>query len=222
MRRLYTATLLAVLSAPALAAGPEDPVFEPVIAPTTPAQPIWDFSGLYGGTAIGTGTFTLNADDDDDPFEDVEDLFDAIDDDDSAAHYQAHLGYNFVRGRLVFGPELAFFNGESEVGENFVIDGVDAASDAEIGFGVRLVGRAGVQFGRVLPYLAAGATHMEIESDDDDLSDTGLAYGLGAEVLVTERFVLGIEYMQSDFDGFDDSEVDVDYETISLKASFKF
>lgn len=224
MQRILVTFGLAIgLAHPALA-GSLDPVpLEPAIAPVVilpPSAPAYTFSGFYGGTAIGTGAIDLEGDED--LADDLDDLFDAIDDDDSAAYYQAHIGYNFVRNGFVFGPELAVFNGESEVGEDFTIGDVDASADAEVGFGVRLTGRGGYQFGRVMPYVALGATHMEIETDGDDLSDTGVAYGIGAEFLVTDQVVLGVEYMQNDFDDFDDSGSDVDYQTVSFRASFKF
>lgn len=222
-RTLVIFGLAAGLAHPVIAGSIDPAPIEPVLAPVVilpPTAPTYSFAGFYGGTAIGTAAIDLEGDED--LADDIDDLFDAIDDDDSAAYYQAHIGYNFVRNGFVFGPELAIFNGESEVGEDFVIGGVDANADAEVGFGVRLMGRAGYQLGRVMPYVALGATHMEIESDGDDLSDIGVAYGIGAEFLVTDRVILGVEYMQNDFNDFDDSGSDVDYQAVSFRASFKF
>ncbi len=223
-RRLTTTTaLVALMSAPAFAGGLVEPAPEPIIAapaPVAPVSPIWDFAGAYVGAGVGTGTFTAEGDDD---FEDgADDFFDAIDDDDSAAYYQLHAGYNFVRNNIVFGPELALFNGESELSDQVATATGTENADAEVDFGARLVGRAGYQFGRFMPYLSVGLTYLEIEADGDDLSDTGLAVGVGADFLVTDQFMVGVEYMQNDFDEFDDSDANVDYETIALKGSFRF
>ncbi len=225
MRKPYLVPLFAVaMSGPAFAAGLVEPVPEPVIQAPAPViidtAPAFSFAGGYAGAGIGTGTFTIDGDDG--IADQAEDLFNAIDDDDSAAYYQLHAGYNFQRGNFVFGPEIALFNGESEVGDEFQIGGATTASDAEVGFGGRLMGRAGYSFGRFMPYVAVGASYLEVENDGDDLSDTGIAYGLGGDFLVTDRFMVGLEYVQNDFDEFDDSDTDVDYETIGLKASFRF
>ncbi|MFQ6548262.1 outer membrane protein [Aestuariibius sp. 2305UL40-4] len=224
MHRMISLTALGfVMTSPALAGGLIEPAPEPIVQPpvvVAPPAPTFSFAGPYVGVGIGTGTFTAEGNNDFD--DEAENFFNAIDDDDSAAYYQLHAGYNFVRNNFVFGPEVALFNGESELSDDVTVGNASEATDAEVDLGARLMGRAGYQFGRVMPYLTAGLTYLEIEADGDDLSDTGFAVGVGADVLVTEQFMIGVEYIQNDFDEFDDTDADVDYETIALRGSFRF
>ncbi|MFQ6553359.1 outer membrane protein [Aestuariibius insulae] len=221
-RRLTTLTaMVTLMSAPVFAGGLVEPAPEPIIAapvPVAPVAPIWDFSGAYVGAGLGSGTFTADGDD-----EDIQDeaelLFENFDDDDTAGAYQIHGGYNFVNNNFVYGPEVALFFGESEIGAE-ATDGADA--DAEINFGARVMGRAGYQLGRTMLYGTAGLAYLDIEADDEDVSDTGIAFGAGADFLVTERIMLGVEYMQHDFNEFDDTDADVDYQTVSARLSYRF
>lgn len=236
MKHLLTsAAFVTVLAAPAFAGGVAEPIIEaPVIAPIVTAPVSLGWGGAYGGAAIGGGTFGLDnpANDDDDDDDDdgdddnaFEEVFDGVDEDNSGFAYSAHAGYNVQRGAFVFGPEVAIFGGGGDINTDIDDDtGNDLGTEkAEINYGGRLVGRAGYDFGgRTLVYGTLGLAYLDVDAGDEDLSDTGLAAGLGVSYKVTERVALGAEYNYHGFNDFDDTDADIDYNTLSLKMSVGF
>ncbi len=120
--------------------------------------------------------------------------------------YGLHAGYNRDFGQFVLGGELDYNN----------LD-LDEGGSADLW---RLRGRAGYDAGRFMPYVSLGAARI---SGDDDLSETGVTYGIGADFKVTERFVVGAEYTRQDFkDVADVDNLDLDTDMVQLRASFRF
>jgi opacity protein-like surface antigen len=127
--------------------------------------------------------------------------------DDSEMIYGVYGGYDYDFGQFVLGGELDYQTGEDlSLGGNEVDDIV------------RLKARGGYDLGRTLVYGVLGAAQLNL----DDGDDTGWVAGLGAEYLVTDNVSLGAEYLYHQFDDFDDTGNDIDADTLSLRASFRF
>jgi outer membrane immunogenic protein len=56
----------------------------------------------------------------------------------------------------------------------------------------------------------------------NDLSDSGLVYGLGFDYAVNDRWTVGGEVLQHQFDDFDASGNDFDATTIKAKVGLRF
>ncbi|SMO91174.1 outer membrane protein [Paracoccus laeviglucosivorans] len=120
--------------------------------------------------------------------------------------FGAHAGYQRDFGKFVAGGELDYNKAD-----------LDAGGDADL---IRLRARAGYDMGRFLPYVTLGAAHIK---GDDDLSETGITYGLGADFKVTEKFTVGAEYSRSDFkDVADVDNADLDTDLVQIRASYHF
>jgi opacity protein-like surface antigen len=215
------AGLVAVSAAAASAGGYAAPVVEtPVIESPLDVAPVasygndWTgfYAGLQGGKTDGEIDYPAG--------------FVPSDIDVDARNYGVHAGYLRDYGRFVGGAELSY-----DRLDDFEFDGLDL--DDELGEvdGNLLRGKllAGYDAGRWLPYAAIGLARAEIDSPSGDATETGFAYGLGAKFMATPRFMVGLEWMNSSFevdedvddDGVDD-EVDWDFGTISVNASFRF
>ncbi len=115
-----------------------------------------------------------------------------------------HGGYLADLGTWVVGGELELSRYE-----------FDAAGDPEADV-IRLKGRVGYDAGQVLPYLALG--FAQIDSDDLAIdNESGVFYGIGADFAVTDNILIGGEFLQHQFD-----DIDLDADTLSLRASYKF
>ena len=184
----------------AIAGGLVDPVVDPiveqpVIIPAADPVPMSDWTGPYVGLQYGTGSADSESADEVDI---------------NTMGVQA--GYLYDLGSVVLGAELDYAN------VNF-----DEDSDADLDGNVaRLKARAGYDAGRFLPYLTAGVAKLDLEEDGVEASDNGSVYGLGVDFKVTESFLLGAEYLKHDFSDFDDTGVDLEADTLSVRASFQF
>ncbi|KIN71711.1 outer membrane protein [Sulfitobacter guttiformis] len=117
-----------------------------------------------------------------------------------------HGGYLYDLGQYVVGGELSY--------DRLSADGSDEDVDL-----TRLRGRVGYDFGKFMPYATLGIANISA----DDLSETGLTFGIGAEMLVTEKFSVGLEYSRSQFNDIDDVDgLDGDLDLIQLRGSFRF
>ena len=120
--------------------------------------------------------------------------------------YGVHAGYQKDFGKYVLGGELAY-------------DRVDPKDDDSKGDMYRLRARAGYDLGRVMPYVTVGAAHLK----DDDFSETGLTYGIGADFKVTDRVTVGAEYSRTNFkDVADVKGADLDTNLVQLRAAYHF
>ena len=196
----------AAFAVPAMSGGLSAPIVQPAITPVAVAPvPSADWTGLYAGASLGYGRLNVRQDGDDDE----------IDADGIA--YGVHVGYLHDLGSIVLGAELAY-----QIG-NFEPDDSDEDADYDT---ARILLRAGYDAGSFLPYLTAGYATAE-------LADTGLfedmegpIFGLGVDYAVSDRILIGAEYLRHDIDSLGDIDVpddaDVTIDTLSLRASYRF
>ena len=124
---------------------------------------------------------------------------------DDTRGFGVHAGYLNDFGSFVGGAELAYVKGETS----------DADTDLDA---LRLKGIAGYDAGAFLPYLTIGASRLS----NDTLSDTALAYGLGAKYAFTDNWSAGLEYLIEQKDDFDDSGFDVENRELALRVDYSF
>ena len=68
---------------------------------------------------------------------------------------------------------------------------------------------AGYDAGRFLPYLTAGYANLNIDNGTADVNDGGYYYGAGVDYAVTSNVRVGVEYLEHEFDNFNDSGNDL-------------
>ncbi len=193
------AATTALLAAPAFAGGPSPVIQDPVIAAPIVVAPSYDWTGGYAGLQLGYGSVDLDG---------------GIDGD--GAIGGVHAGYMWDFGQWVLGGELDYDAANIDLEDGAGIDVGDLDSVA------RLKLRAGYDLGRSLIYATAGAAHAEAEVGGADLSDTGWFAGVGMGYQLNNNWIVGGEVLTHQFDDFDNSGVDVDATTATLRASFKF
>ncbi|WP_439142830.1 outer membrane protein [Pseudooctadecabacter sp.] len=191
-----TFAALALGATSALAGNLEEPVIAPAPAPVAvvPVAQGNDWTGFYAGGSLGYAEAEES-----DPAN-----FEA-----DGATYGLHAGYDYDFGSFVLGGELEISGFDVSAG------GVDADSVA------RAKLRAGYDAGNFMPYVTAGAAQLNtggaLEGDD-----TGAFYGVGMDYLLTDSIRVGGEVLKHEFDNFDDSGLDLEATTASLRMSFQF
>jgi len=186
------------LTAPAFAGGPvavaEEPVIAPVMEEVVAAGPDW--SGAYVGGQFGYG--------------DVDSSPEGL------GGYGwlggVHAGYRWDLGNWVAGTELTWDKASIDLG--------DAAGELDSVAALKLT--AGREIGNSLVYGALGIAQAEATVGGADLSDDGIVYGLGFDYAVNDRWTVGGEVLQHDFDDFDATGVDLDATTVKAKVSLQF
>ncbi|WP_292287995.1 outer membrane beta-barrel protein [Marivita sp.] len=193
MTRIFLSSALAMTAATASYAGGSDPApVEPVVI-----EPEAATSGPMGGDWTG-GYGGLS-------FGNLS--VDADDLEDSEGVYGLYGGYDYDFGQFVVGGELDYQTGEDIELGSVEVDNI-----------LRAKVRGGYDLGRTLIYGTVGAAQLNADGGDD----TGIVGGLGVEYKVTEQFSVGGEYLAHRFDDFDDTGVDIDADTVSLRGSFRF
>lgn len=193
MKRILLGTALAATAATSSFAGSADPApVEPMIVEPVTVAPT-QISGEWTGAYGGLSFGNLSADAD--GVEDSEGL------------YGVYGGYDYDFGRFVVGGELDY-----QTGNDIQLGGI------EVDDVLRAKVRGGYDLGQTLIYATVGAAQLNTSIGDD----TGLVGGLGVEYKVTEQFTVGGEYLAHRFDEFDDTGVDIDADTVSIRASFRF
>ena len=247
LSRILVSTALLAGVAPAFAgnvapAAPEGrPVAAPVSVPVSWAGPY--VGGQLGYTSLdtdGVPEAVFGVPEDLSDFDTDDDGDDDFVFDDDGLSYGLHAGYNVQRGNFVFGPELRIYGSDLEIGGESNFDDGDPEDrlDVETNFGADLMMRGGIVQDRNLFYVTAGASYLDLSVEtggpffgetSEDYSDWGYAIGLGAERLVQDNIVVGVQYTYRRFDDFDfddtlidGTEIDVDSSTIELRASFRF
>ena len=207
---MLTAAAMTALAAPSLAGGPAIVEAEPmpVYAPAPVAMHDW--SGAYVGLSYGKTSADIDFSTTG-PFD--------FDDGKVAGIYGGYLVQN---GSFVYGGELAY----GKVSDTFIPGFSD---DDEIEFVLDLKARAGFAANRVLFYGVLGyskSNYVEPGVTPREFDLDGMAYGLGAELAVSQRFVVGLEYLTRDLSGTasDDPTVtgDVNLDTLSLRVGVSF
>lgn len=207
--KLLSAALTAAVLAPTVAlAGPVEVPLAP--APVVATPPVtWD--GFYVG--LGAATTTGDLDFVPAPAQRL---------DDGSLH-SLFAGYRMQNGNFVYGGELALHMVDEILVTGFSFSGLDGTFvDARATFGYAL--------GSVLVYGAVGYSMGTYDNDvalaGDEWDLSGFNYGIGAEYQISERFVMGLDYTARMLEGTDPitaaQTVEVDLNTISLRASFRF
>ncbi len=229
MNKLMFGGLFAVLASPAFAGSLAPVVEQPmVMAASAPVvAPAANWAGAYAGASLGYGELGLDAD-----IEDLAaDLLGDVDIDDlptlslteADVAYGAHLGYNWQRQRVVFGLELAVLGSEAEIEAG--VDGEEAG--VELDYAARLMGKVGYQFAEALVYGTAGMAYAEFSGTGDasgeSEDETGYAYGVGMDYMLTQNVSLGAEYVRHRFEDVADlDDVDGEFSTTSVRMSYHF
>jgi outer membrane immunogenic protein len=157
-----------------------------------------DWSGFYFG---GNAGYTLT----DSHTEFLDTNLPAIPSDQSGFHGGLQVGANFQTGNVVFGVEAgASFGDIGATIDNPLTTGtVTAGSDYQ----THLLGRAGVGFGNLLPYVSAGvvAAHVHTSASaggaDDDGMFFGLGYGAGLEIALDDNWSFRGQYLHTELSG---------------------
>lgn len=194
MKRILLGTALAATAATATYAGSADPApTEPMIVEPVAVAPA-PMGGDWTGAYGGLSFGNLSAEADG-----------GLDDDESV--YGIYGGYDYDFGKFVVGGELDY-----QTGEDIALGGVEVDDI----FRAKL--RGGYDLGRTLVYGTVGAAQLGTNIGDD----TGIVGGVGVEYMVTDQFSVGGEFLAHRFDDFDDTGLDIDANTVSLRGSFRF
>jgi opacity protein-like surface antigen len=224
MPRILLASAAALLAAgPVLAGGFAAPVVvdapaTPVVVPVTPVVTGTDWSGPYVGGQLGFGRLT------------VEDNDDTTDDEEAdGATYGLHAGYMFDFGSIVAGAEVDFD------GTQITLEDDDEATNDAVNVGSVVRGklRVGFDAGRFLPYVTAGVAQARLNADDETFdaaledSYNGRFIGIGANYMLNDRLMVGVEALRHDFEDTPalegmDTDFSTSVNTISLRGSIRF
>ena len=187
------------LTAPAFAGGPVAVVEEPAVVPAAEADvaPGLDWSGAYVGAQLGYG--------------DVDSNGAALDG--HGAIGGVHAGYRWDLGNWVAGGELSWDKASIDLG---------AVAGDELDSVAALKLMAGREIGNSLVYGTLGAAQAKATVGGADLSDTGLVYGLGFDYALNNKWTVGGEVLQHQFDNFDATGTDFDATTIKAKVGLRF
>jgi len=121
-------------------------------------------------------------------------------------------GFNWQSGNLVYGAELAVHN------NNATLTGFPAISYNRL---TDIKGRIGYATGRTLVYGVLGYSQVEYQNGSffDDLD--GFSYGIGADVMVSDKVFVGAEYMRRSLD-HTSVGVTSDINTITVRIGMNF
>lgn len=217
MKKCLLVTAIATCLANTAVAGVLD--YTPVAEPEMIAPAVTDWSGPYAGVMYAMGTGTLN---------EYNDYFDGEAYDFSydleGDMYGVFAGYNFQRGSLVFGIEGAYSTGSVwGAFEGKGTRGYEFTSFTD------LKARAGVAAGNALIYGFAGGTLSDLTwSGDGDayFTPTGINYGAGIDLLVTDGIFIGAEYivrkLSDDLDEFEFTTMDATVNAVQIRTGMNF
>jgi opacity protein-like surface antigen len=199
MKSIAVLITAAAFAAPAFAGGPIVVESEPtIVAAAEPvAAPGVDWSGPYVGAQLG--------------YADIDSNGGGLDGDGWLGG--VHAGYRWDWGNFVAGAELDYDTAEIDLGA----PGVGTLDDV-----ARIKLMAGTELGRSLVYGTLGAAYASATVGGAELSDNGYFIGAGVDVPVTDRWSVGGELLQHQFDDFDGSGVDLDATTLKAKVSLRF
>lgn len=187
------------MAAPALAGGyvapvGETPVAAPVAAPVATAVPNGEWTGPWLGAQIGYGDASAGALDGD------------------GAIYGVRGGYDWDFGQWVLGAGIDWDKTDIDLGNA----GDNLDSIARLGL------RAGYDLGRTLLYVRGGIAQADADIGGVSRDDTGWFAGIGAEYRINDRWSVGGEVLQNQFDDFDNTGTDLDATTAAVTVGFRF
>lgn len=211
--RFLSASLLSLAPVAALAGSLDEPAAEaPAGVASAPSMQL-NWSGAYAGLSLGAVSGDI-------------DFFnpDFARDLDSGTLAGIYGGYQVQRGNFVYGGEFALskpndtpvtgFEGTSEI--------VDPMAD--------LKGRVGYASGKFLFYGVLGysfGTYSNVLGDPAaDWDIDGFNYGVGVDYAINDDWLVGAEYLVRDLEGSEPGgggqTVDVDFDSISIRFSYRF
>ena len=219
-----TAVAAVLATTAATAGGYAAPIIavEPVAAAPI-LQPMRDWTGFYAGLQFGRVGMEgkPGCDKWENPKNNLGKLSSLCSLDESGAQYGVHIGYLRDFGRIVVGAELSY--------DKFKVKNIDLWGDGVVfpdanGDMLRAKLLAGYDAGRFLPYATAGVAKATLDFVDIDNyphsgKDTAFGYGVGMKFMVSERFLMGVDWMTHEFDTTN-GKADID--TLSLSASYRF
>ncbi|NNU80969.1 porin family protein [Halovulum dunhuangense] len=200
MKRILILTASTIgLAAPAMAGNlAPAPADTPVMAPAPVAAPApmgSDWTGFYAGGNLGYGFGEAT------PGGDLDGVIGGL-----------QAGYNYDLGNFVLGAEADLSLADLQVEGS--ADQIDTIA--------RLKGRAGYDAGRTLFYLTGGAAYADGDVGGASASDWGWVAGAGMDIMLTDRWVGGVEYLYHKFDDFDGSGADIEANTIAARVNYRF
>jgi outer membrane immunogenic protein len=171
-----------------------------------PTASLADWTGAYGGIAVGQGfNGTLN-------FPEIPEIDPAND----GTVYGGFAGYQVQNGNLVYGGELALTDAS-------VMDLIDFPTFAFASPVVDVKGRVGYATGQFLVYGALGLTSMKVTDSALDFDGTGFNIGAGVDYMISDQFIVGAEYLSRQTTGNDGSQgFDLKLDTLTIRAAYKF
>ena len=121
--------------------------------------------------------------------------------DDSSAAYGIQAGYTHDLGKFVIGAEIDYSTAE------YTFVGVTTGNIDTTRFKLR----GGYDLGRAMVYGVVGVADFD--------GDSGSTLGLGISYKATDNIIISGEYLR---DTFEVSGVDLDVDSLSVRASYKF
>ena len=198
MKKIAAALATFAIVSPAFAGGPvevaPEPMVEATFAPAAPAGTDW--SGFYAGAQLG--------------YADIDSNGAGIDGNGFLGG--VHAGYRWDFGSYVAGAEVDYDSANIDLG------GTTGTLDDV----ARLKLMGGAKFGNSLVYATAGAARASATVGGVELSDNGVFYGAGVDMAVSDRWTVGAELLQHDFNDFDGTTTDLDATTIKAKVGMRF
>jgi outer membrane immunogenic protein len=198
MKKIAAAFATLALVGPAFAGGPVEVAPEPTVEPSYTPAPVSavDWSGFYAGAQLGYADIDSNG----------------AGVDGNGFLGGVHAGYRADFGSYVAGAEIDYDKAD--------IDLAGGAGTLDDVARLKLMG--GAKFGNSLVYATAGAARASATVGGVEQSDNGVFYGAGVDFAVTERFSVGGELLQHNFNDFDGSATDLDATTLKAKVSLRF
>lgn len=193
--RILAIGLAALLASPAFAGGLQPSAPEPAApaAPLPPA-PVPTLGGDWTGGYAGVQL----------GYGDVSGTGGADGDD---FLYGVHVGYRYDFGTFVLGGEL-----------DYDFTDIDLNGAADVDSVARLKVQAGYDFGRTLGYFTAGVADVDTSLG----SENGEFYGIGFAYQINERYTVGAELLEHNFDDISGTGVDADATTLTVRGSIQF
>lgn len=199
MKRFAVLVLGAAVFAPVtvMAGGLAAPVAEPVVVAEVQIVPDFDWTGFYGGAALG--------------YADVGSTGDVLNGSGFLGGILA--GYRMDWGQWVGGVEADYDWSGIDLGDT------DLGSLDAVG---RLKLQVGYDMGRTLVYGTGGWAYGDATVAGTSLSDWGWVAGVGVDYMVNEAWLVGAEVLYHDFSNFDDTGIDLNATTIKARVAYRF
>jgi len=133
--------------------------------------------------------------------------FDGVNANGDDGGFGLHVGYDYDFGRFVLGTEIEIDGTDLSLGIAGTVDSI-----------ARLKIRGGYDLGQTLLYVTGGVADVETTIG----SDTGGFVGVGVTYQLNDRFYVGGEILQSEFNTIGQSGVSVDATSIAVRGGVRF